>query len=77
MIHQYRITGVEKYVLLIFSLIGFIFFDGVYVSAVMNYAIQSELNISLLHSICMKVKNKKYTSIDVAIKVRTIHLYLW
>ena len=56
-------------VLLIVSLIGFLFFDGVYISAVTNYAIQSELNISLLHSICMKVKNRKYHSIDLAIKV--------
>ena len=38
----------------------------------MNYAVQSELNISLLHSICMKAKNRKYHSIDLAIKVSVI-----
>ena len=67
-----RVTGAEKYVFLIVSLIGFIFFDGVYISAIINYAIQSELNISLLHSINKKVKNRKYHSIDLAIKVRVI-----
>ena len=47
------------------------FFDGVYVAAVMNYAIQSELNIALLRSVCMKVKNKGYNDFDAAIKVAT------
>ena len=64
-----RITGVEKYILLIVSLIGFVFFDGVFAAAVVNYAIQSELNIFLLHAICIKVKNKMYRYMDVAIKV--------
>lgn len=64
-----RVIGTEKYILLIVSLIGFVFFDGVYVAAVMNYAIQSELNISLLQSVRRKVKNRKYHSMDSAIKV--------
>jgi len=64
-----RIIGAEKYTLLFVSLIGFIVFDGVYISAVMNYAIQSELNISLLCSISMKVKDRGYDKIDEAIKV--------
>lgn len=37
----------------------------------MNYAIQSELNICLLRSICMKVKNKAYHNFDEAIQVCT------
>ena len=61
--------GTEKDTLLIVSLIGFLLFDMVYVAAVMNYAIQSELNISLLHSVCGKVKEKKYQTTDLAIKV--------
>ena len=54
------------------SLVGFVFHDGVYVAAVMNYAIQSELNISLLWSLCVKVKNREYDNFDVAIKVCVI-----
>ena len=63
--------GTEKDILLIVSLIGFLLFDVVYVAAVMNYAIQSELNISLLHSVRGKVKHKMYQTTDLAIKVRS------
>ena len=66
-----RIKGIEKDILLIITLAGFIILDGVYTSAVTNYAIQSELNISLLYSIGMKVKNKGYDDIDAAIRVCT------
>ena len=66
-----RVTGTEKNILLVISLIGFIFYDGIYIAAVMNYAIQSEFNISLLSSLRMKVKNKKYDNFDTAIKVHT------
>ena len=59
----------EKEILLIITLAGFVILDGVYTSAVTNYAIQSELNISLLHSVGMKVKNKGYDNIDAAIRV--------
>ena len=40
-----RVTGTKKYIFLIASLIGFVFFDGVHIAATINYAIQSELNI--------------------------------
>ena len=63
--------GAEKDTLLIISLIGFLLFDMVYVAAVMNYAIQSELNISLLYSVFSKVKQRKYQTTDLAIKVCT------
>ena len=59
----------EKEILLIITLAGFVILDGVYTSAVTNYAIQSDLNISLLHSIGMKVENKGYDNIDAAIRV--------
>ena len=41
----------------------------VYVSAVMNYAAQSEMNIYLLRAIRHLVETKEYTEIDNAIKV--------
>lgn len=58
-------------VLLIIDLIGFLFFDLVYVAAVMNYAAQSEMNISLLTAITSLVQNKGYgeNGLDASIKV--------
>ena len=66
----YRFTGAGKLILVIFSLFGFIFFDAVYIMAIMNYAIQSELNIYLLHALCIKVERREHKTIDAAIKVR-------
>lgn len=65
----YRFTGAGKLTLVIFSLFGFIFFDAVYIMAIMNYAIQSELNIYLLHALRIKVERREHKSIDAAIKV--------
>ena len=45
------------------------FFDAVYVAAVVNYAVQSEMNIYLLQSIKLKVLTRKYETTDEAIKV--------
>ena len=65
-----RIQGATKLGLIIFSLIGFIFFDVVYVSAVMNYVAQSEMNIYLMSAIKSLVVNNKYHSnMKAAMKV--------
>ena len=45
------------------------FFDAVYVAAVVNYAVQSEMNIYLLQSIKLRVLSRKYDTTDEAIKV--------
>jgi len=37
--------------------------------AIMNYAIQSELNIYLLHALRIKVAGREHKTIDAAIKV--------
>ena len=66
---MYRFTGAAKLALVIFSLFGFIFFDAVYIVAVMNYTIQSELNIYLLHALRIKVEQHENKTIDAAIKV--------
>ena len=58
-----------KIVLVVFAIIGFLFFDTVYVSAVMNYAAQSEMNIYLLRAVRKLVVQKEYTDMDTAIKV--------
>ena len=60
-----------KIVLLILALIGFLFFDTVYMAAVFNYAAQSEMNIYLLRAIRRLVIEKEYEDIDSAIKVWT------
>ena len=56
---------------MIIDLIGFLFFDMVYVAAVMNYAAQSEMNIYLLSAIKTLVQDKGYegTGLDASIKV--------
>jgi len=58
-------------VLLILDLIGFVFFDLVYVVAVVNYAAQSEMNIYLLSAIKKLVHDKGYgeDGLDASIKV--------
>ena len=58
-----------KLVLIIFSLLGFIGFDIVYVTAVMNYAAQSEMLVYLLRSVRGLVEQKAYEDVDKAIKV--------
>ena len=52
---------------------GFLFFDLVYLAAVVNYSIQSMFNIKYIKAVAEMVagKNKKYSSLDIAIKVHT------
>ena len=61
----------EKVSLIIFSLIGCIFFDAVYMSTTINYAVQSELIIWLVSSVTELLYNNEYPTIDAAIKVYT------
>lgn len=37
--------------------------------AIINYAIQSELNVYLLHALQIKVERREHGSLDAAIKV--------
>ena len=53
----------------IVCLIGFVLFDLIYLSAVVNYAIQCEFNIKFVQAICKLVMQKKYRQLDVAIQV--------
>ena len=52
---------------------GFLFFDLVYLAAVVNYSIQSTFNVKYIKAVAEMVagKNQKYSSLDIAIKVRT------
>ena len=65
----FRIEDGLKLFLIILSLIGFVFFDIVYVAAVMNYTAQSEIIIYWLYSVRIKVENKTYKQLDEAVKV--------
>lgn len=65
-----RITGSTKQGLIVAAVVGFVIFDVVYIASLMNYAIQSEMNIYLLHAIAKLTKEKKYKHFDEAIKVR-------
>ena len=65
-----RITGSAKQGLIVAAIIGFVIFDVVYIASLMNYAIQSEMNIYLLQAIAKLTKDKKYNNFDESIKVR-------
>ena len=67
--HKHSFKDGGKLVLIILSLIGFFTFDMVYVTAVMNYAAQSEMLVYLLRSVRGLVEQKGYEDIDGAIKV--------
>lgn len=53
--------------LVIFSLVGFVFFDMVYSAAIINHAAQCELNIYFLHAVKHKVEERQYKTIEEAI----------
>eukprot|EP00731_Ephydatia_muelleri_P011568 Em0006g462a len=63
-----RITGSAKQGLIVAAIIGFVIFDVVYIASLMNYAIQSEMNIYLLQAIAKLTKDKKYNNFDESIK---------
>lgn len=63
--------------MIILSLIGFFTFDMVYVTAVMNYAAQSEMLIYLLRSVRGLVEQKGYIKMDGAVKVCMWDLGAW
>ena len=64
-----RITGSTKHGLIMGSVIGFIFLDLVYAASIINYAIQSELNVYLLKAISRLADNKMYGNLDEVYKV--------
>ena len=65
----YSIDGSTKTMLVIISMLGFVVFDIVYTTVVMNYAAQSEMNIFLLRTIRNLIMQKKYADIESSIKV--------
>ena len=60
----------EKVILVVFSLVGFLFFDMVYMAATMNYVVQSELLVWLVSSVTTLLYKNEYPNIDAGIKVR-------
>ena len=64
----FQISGSIKHGLIMGSIIGFIFLDLVYAASIINYAIQSELNVHLLKAIARLVDNKIYSDLDEAYK---------
>ena len=71
----HRISGGGKCVLVIISLLGFIFFDSVYIMAIVNYCVQSELIIYALYGLSVKIVQNEVT-IDGAIQVSSQVMYL-
>ena len=66
---SYRLEGVLKIVLVIFSLFGFFTFDSVYLFSVLNYVAQAEMNVYLLRDVRQLLLSKKYDNLDGAVKV--------
>lgn len=66
-----RIFGPSKVIMLILALLGFIVFDLVYITALMNYAAQSELIISFIKVVHTCILQRKYDTFDEALKVHT------
>ena len=59
------LKGAGKVILILLALVGFFFFDVVYIVAVMNYAAQSEMNVHLLRATRICIEEKiDYTSED-------------
>jgi hypothetical protein len=58
----------EKVILVVFSLVGFLFFDMVYMAATMNYVVQSELLVWLVSSVTTLLYKNEYPNIDAGIK---------
>ena len=62
--------------MLILALLGFVVFDLVYITALTNYAAQSELIISFVEVVRIRILQKKYDeSFDEALKVRQLQYY--
>ena len=57
--------------MLILALLGFIVFDLVYITALINYAAQSELIISLIKVVHTGILQRRYHTFDEALKVST------
>lgn len=65
-----RIAGTPKIGLIVWAVIGFVLFDIMYMASLINYAIQSELNVHLLSGISRWITEKLYTQLaDQPIKV--------
>ena len=64
-----RFSGRKKIALIVTSLVGFIFFDIVYMATTLNYTVQSEMIIWLLKAVTSLLYKNDYVNIDAAIKV--------
>ncbi len=65
-----RLKGLLKILCILVALLGFVFFDVVYIVAVMNYAAQSEMNIHLLRATGTRIQQRiEYPDVNAAIKV--------
>ena len=56
-----------KNILVLVSIVGFVFLDMVYTVAIINHAAQCELNIYFLQAVKFKVEARQYNTIDDAI----------
>ena len=62
--------------MLILALLGFIVFDLVYITALINYAAQSELIISFIKVVRICILQRRYHTFDEALNVCNSYSYL-
>ena len=58
-----------RWILVVFTMVGFIILDMAYTAVVVNYSIQCQLLIYLMQNICDRMRTKEW-EIEQAIKVR-------
>ena len=63
---------VLRYSFVIYSMIGFILFDLLYVAVVLTYVSHAQLLLTYIHSVIDKVQTKAY-DLGKAVRVRTDH----
>ena len=60
-----------------FAMLGFVFFDLLYIAVVINYASQCQMLTFYIDNIVDKVINKQYKSLTDAARVSFIVLFLY
>ena len=68
--------NVVHYLFVVTSMLGFIFFDLLYIAVVINYTSQCQLLMFYIENIIDKIVSKHYKTLTDASKVIIIHMFL-
>lgn len=59
-----------------FAMLGFVFFDLLYIAVVINYASQCQMLSFYIDNIVDKVQNKHYKNLNTATKVKFLRIII-